>query len=89
MAAYCEVALPVPLRSTFTYALRASMDVAPHDGNSLVGRRVVVPFRNRAMTGVAVKIFARGGKADFSPRSKWQSLLQQSSPQMTKLEAYG
>jgi len=46
---YCEVALPVPLRSTFTYAVPESLD-----GEQLVGRRVVVPFRNRAMVGVGV-----------------------------------
>ena len=46
---YCEVALPVPLRSTFTYALPAALQ-----GESLVGRRVVVPFRNRPMIGVAL-----------------------------------
>jgi primosomal protein N' (replication factor Y) len=46
---YCEVALPVPLRSTFTYAVPASLD-----GESLVGRRVVVPFGRRAMIGVAL-----------------------------------
>jgi primosomal protein N' (replication factor Y) (superfamily II helicase) len=48
-ARYCEVALPVPLRSTFTYAVPAALD-----GEALVGRRVVVPFRNRAMIGVGV-----------------------------------
>jgi primosomal protein N' (replication factor Y) len=46
---YCEVALPVPLRSTFTYALPPALN-----GHSIIGRRVVVPFRNRAMIGVAV-----------------------------------
>jgi primosomal protein N' (replication factor Y) (superfamily II helicase) len=46
---YCEVALPVPLRSTFTYAVPASLD-----GEPLVGRRVVVPFGRRAMIGVAL-----------------------------------
>ena len=46
---YCEVALPVPLRSTFTYAVPESFD-----GEPLVGRRVVVPFRKRAMIGVAL-----------------------------------
>jgi primosomal protein N' len=46
---YCEVALPVPLRSTFTYAIPAAMN-----GDEMVGRRVVVPFRNRAMVGVAL-----------------------------------
>ena len=46
---YCEVALPVPLRSTFTYAVPASFD-----GEQLVGRRVVVPFGRRAMIGVGL-----------------------------------
>ena len=48
-ARYCDVALPVPLRSTFTYAVPASLH-----GEPLVGRRVVVPFGRRAMTGVAL-----------------------------------
>jgi primosomal protein N' (replication factor Y) (superfamily II helicase) len=52
MSRYCEVALPVPLRSTFTYAVPASMNGSASD--SLVGRRVVVPFRNRAMLGVVL-----------------------------------
>src|SRR5579864_6354766 len=46
---YCEVALPVPLRSTFTYAVPAALD-----REELAGRRVAVPFRNRAMTGLAL-----------------------------------
>ena len=46
---YCEVALPVPLRNTFTYAVPASLN-----GEPVVGRRVVVPFRNRPIVGVAV-----------------------------------
>ena len=46
---YCEVALPVPLRSTFTYAIPEALN-----GESIAGRRVMVPFRNRAMVGVAL-----------------------------------
>src|SRR5277367_6293914 len=46
---YCEVALPVPLRSTFTYAVPASFE-----GESLIGRRMVVPFGRRAMIGVGL-----------------------------------
>jgi primosomal protein N' (replication factor Y) len=46
---YCEVALPVPLRSTFTYALPSALN-----GEPIVGRRVLVPFRKRAMIGVAL-----------------------------------
>jgi primosomal protein N' (replication factor Y) len=44
---FCEVALPVPLRSVFTYAVPESFD-----SEKLVGRRVLVPFRNRPMVGV-------------------------------------
>jgi primosomal protein N' (replication factor Y) len=59
---FCEVALPVPLRSTFTYAVPASFN-----GEELIGRRVVVPFRNRAMVGVGLALSERapeiaGGK---------------------------
>jgi len=49
MAELCEVALPVPLRSTFTYAARE--ETAPAAGP---GMRVVVPFRNRALVGVVL-----------------------------------
>jgi primosomal protein N' (replication factor Y) len=51
---FCEVALPVPLRSTFTYAVPASLN-----GEELVGRRLVVPFRNRAMVGIGLSISDR------------------------------
>ena len=45
MVAYCEVALPVPLDRTFTYALR--------DGQRPVrGARVIAPFRNEKLIGV-------------------------------------
>ncbi len=48
---YCEVALPVPLRSTFTYAIPDSLR-----DEDLVGRRLLVPFRNRAMVGVGLSV---------------------------------
>jgi primosomal protein N' (replication factor Y) (superfamily II helicase) len=51
---YCEVALPVPLRSTFTYAIPDSFQ-----DEDLVGRRVLVPFRNRAMVGVGLSVSDR------------------------------
>ena len=50
---FCEVALPVPLRATFTYAIPACLASA-----ELLGSRVVVPFRNRAMVGVVVSVGA-------------------------------
>src|SRR5271156_1324725 len=51
---YCEVALPVPLRSAFTYAVPASFN-----GEELIGRRIVGPFRNRAMVGVGLAVTDR------------------------------
>ena len=59
---YCEVALPVPLRSTFTYAIPDSL----HD-EDLVGRRLLVPFRNRAMVGVGLSV---SDKAPAVPQIK-------------------
>src|SRR5271154_3711301 len=55
---YLEVALPVPLRSAFTYAVPASCN-----GEELVGRRVLVPFRNRAMIGVGLGVSNRAPDA--------------------------
>ncbi|MGA8742312.1 MAG: primosomal protein N' [Terracidiphilus sp.] len=45
MPAYCEVALPVPLDRTFTYALQEGELVAR-------GARVIAPFRNEKLIGV-------------------------------------
>src|SRR5579883_3047729 len=49
MVRTCEVALPVPLRTAFTYRIPDAFDAA-----SLIGYRVLVPFRNRAMLGVVL-----------------------------------
>jgi primosomal protein N' (replication factor Y) len=51
---YCEVALPVPLRSLFTYQIPERLA-----GSICAGSRVLVPFRNRAMTGVVVEASVR------------------------------
>jgi len=53
MPAYCEIALPVPLDRTFTYAVREGQ--VP-----LRGARVIAPFRNEKLIGV---VTATGGKA--------------------------
>ncbi len=53
-ANYCEVALPVPLRLAFTYAIPDRLA-----GSIFAGSRVLVPFRNRAMTGVVVEVSSR------------------------------
>ncbi len=51
---YCEIALPLPLRSLFTYAVPSKLE-----SNELVGRRLVVPFRNRKMIGVGLAVTDR------------------------------
>jgi primosomal protein N' (replication factor Y) len=53
-ATYCEVALPVPLRSVFTYVIPDRLA-----GSIFVGSRVLVPFRNRGATGVVVEVSSR------------------------------
>ena len=51
---YCEVALSVPLRQAFTYQIPERL------AESVVaGSRVLVPFRNRAMTGVVLATSSR------------------------------
>ena len=57
---YCEVALPVPLRSLFTYETPERLN-----GSVCAGSRVLVPFRNRAVTGVVVDAHARRPDPDL------------------------
>jgi primosomal protein N' (replication factor Y) (superfamily II helicase) len=49
MAAYCEVALPVPLDHTFTYGVRPGQQ-------PLRGARVIAPFRNEKLIGVVTAV---------------------------------
>src|SRR5579872_3919692 len=56
MVRTCEVALPLPLRTTFTYRVPDALDEP-----MVAGARVVVPFRNRSMLGV---VLGRGDSPD-------------------------
>jgi len=47
---FCNVALPVPLRMTFAYAIPEALQ-----GTVQPGSRVLVPFRKRLMVGVVVE----------------------------------
>jgi len=49
-AEYCNVALPVPLRTAFTYAIPSTLR-----GEVQLGSRVVVPFRKKSLVGVVVE----------------------------------
>jgi primosomal protein N' (replication factor Y) len=52
MSAYCEVALPVPLDHTFTYAVREGQRPSR-------GARVIAPFRNEKLIGVVTGLNAK------------------------------
>jgi primosomal protein N' (replication factor Y) len=52
MPAYCEVALPVPLDHTFTYAVREGQWPKR-------GARVIAPFRNEKLIGVVTGLNAK------------------------------
>src|SRR6266702_4526599 len=52
MSAYCEVALPVPLDRTFTYAIRIRK-------NTRRGARVIAPFRNEKLIGIVMRLSAK------------------------------
>ena len=49
MPSYCEVALPVSLDRTFTYAVREGETVRR-------GVRVIAPFRNEKLIGVVTAV---------------------------------
>src|SRR6267378_7605152 len=51
---FCNVALPVPLRNTFTYAIPDALRA-----QVLPGARVLVPFRKKSLVGVVVELVER------------------------------
>jgi primosomal protein N' (replication factor Y) len=52
MPEFCDVALPVPLDMVFTYRV-------PANATPVIGSRVLVPFRQRRMTGFVVELHDR------------------------------
>ena len=57
MPAYCDVAVPVPLDATFTYSIPQNL------AEPCVGGRVIVPFREKRLSGVVTELHDR--KPDF------------------------
>ncbi len=55
MAGFCEVALPVPLDSTFTYAVESGRE-------PVIGGRVLVPFRQQRLSGIVTEVHDRAPK---------------------------
>ena len=60
---FCDVALPVPLETTFTYRVNQDSDGAASrfasDRIPVVGGRVLVPFRDKRIPGVVVAVHDR------------------------------
>jgi len=65
---FCNVALPVPLRTTFTYAVPEALRDSLQPGS-----RVLVPFRKKFLVGVVVE-FAESAPADTKIRDVTRSL---------------
>jgi len=57
MPEFCDVALPVPLDTTFTYRI-AQPTLESHNGAAqpVIGGRVLVPFRQQRLSGIVVAI---------------------------------
>ncbi|NMP33535.1 primosomal protein N' [Thalassotalea sp. M1531] len=51
---FVEVALPVPMRQLFTYAISEALNTP----NIIVGERVLVPFSGRQLVGIVIKTAA-------------------------------
>jgi primosomal protein N' (replication factor Y) len=65
---FCNVALPVPLRTTFTYAVPDALRDSLQPGS-----RVLVPFRKKSLVGVVVE-FAENAPADTKIREVTRTL---------------
>jgi primosomal protein N' (replication factor Y) (superfamily II helicase) len=66
MALFCDVALPVPLDQTFTYAVNGVVPV--------VGARVLVPFSGQRLMGVVVRVHEEAPADDFEIKPVQQVL---------------
>ena len=77
---YCNVALPVPLRITFTY------EISGADVESVqVGSRVLVPFRRKSLVGAVVELLD-SRPSEIQPEIKIREItrvLDQGSPALT------
>jgi primosomal protein N' (replication factor Y) len=66
MPAYCDVAVPVPLDATFTYSIPENF------AEPCIGGRVIVPFREKRLSGVVTDVHDR--KPDFAAKPILQVL---------------
>ncbi len=70
MPAFCDIALPVPLDTTFTYRVPGGNGLLSNGVQPVIGGRVLVPFREQRLSGVVVALH------DHEPAVKTKSVLQ-------------
>ena len=63
---YCDVALPVPLDAEFTYRVNGAVPV--------VGGRVIVPFREKRLSGIVTRLHDEAPDAKIKTRDVLQVL---------------
>jgi primosomal protein N' (replication factor Y) len=66
MSNFCDVALPVPLDAEFTYRVKGAMPV--------VGGRVIVPFREKRLSGIVTRLHDEAPDAKIKTRDVLQVL---------------
>jgi len=67
---FCDIALPVPLDTTFTYRVPGGNGLLGNGAQPVIGGRVLVPFREQRLSGVVVALH------DREPAVKTKPLLQ-------------
>ncbi len=79
---FCNVALPVPLRTTFTYAVPEALRATLQPGS-----RVLVPFRKKALVGVVVEMAERAPAGTLKIReiTKVLDLIPTLTPKLIEL----
>jgi primosomal protein N' (replication factor Y) (superfamily II helicase) len=70
MGLFCDVALPVPLDQTFTYAVNG----AASGSGPVVGARVLVPFSGQKLMGVVVRVHDDAPAEEFEIKPVQQVL---------------
>ena len=78
---FCNVALPVPLRTTFTYAVPEALR-----DSVLPGSRVLVPFRSKSLVGVVVECVQNAAESTKTREiSKVMDFLPALTPKLIEL----
>ncbi|HKW24845.1 MAG TPA: primosomal protein N' [Terriglobales bacterium] len=67
MPQFCDIALPVPLDTTFTYRVPGGNGLLGNGVQPVIGGRVLVPFREQRLSGVVVALHDREPSVKTKP----------------------